>query len=314
MTNTEEQILVLIGSCSWDTVARPLKELLPKSDLPGKVANRTGGVIFNVASHIAKKSEFQNHILLFSSVGSDTEGEKIISQVRKLGISTEGIIKNYLSSDKFIGIEDKSGNLHLAISDFSCTNNSEAEILKLIKSNKSVLDKNIQKNILIDGNFSQDTILKLIDDTSLCNGTFNFISVSSPKSQKLLDIISHVRKRKVHFCMYLNLDEAKSISRKPLRSAKEAAKFLLSIGLPNVVITNGTRIGCSARKIKGSVQYNQFQPEKVSVSSTLGAGDVFAAEHILSKILKPEIEESEYLKLASQAAKSFLAEQNLILS
>ena len=128
MTNTEAQILVLIGSCSWDTIARPHKELLPKSDLPGTVVNRAGGVIFNMASHIAQKNHFRKQMLFFSSVGSDAEGKRILGQLGKLGLSTKGINKTHFSSDKFVGIEEKSGDLHLAISDFSCTNNSKVQL------------------------------------------------------------------------------------------------------------------------------------------------------------------------------------------
>ena len=64
MDKAEKNILVLVGSSSWDTISTPNSKLISRTDCPGKVINRPGGVILNIAAHIAKKNKFTKNIIL----------------------------------------------------------------------------------------------------------------------------------------------------------------------------------------------------------------------------------------------------------
>ena len=309
MHKAEKNILVLVGSSSWDTILTPNSKLISKTDCPGKVKNRPGGVILNIAYHIAKKNKFTENILFFSSVGSDFEGRQIIQKIKKSGISTINMRKEDNASDKFVGIESKNGSLFLAISDFSCIKKAEPKLLEAITNNKSILNKKVRKTILMDGNLSEKTIFQIFDQPNLYDENFNIISVSAPKSEKLSKVISYAGQKKINLCVYLNLSEANSIARKSFRSIKSAAIFLLKLGSSQVVITDGANKVFSAKKINNSMAFSEHKPNRLNVSTTLGAGDIFAAEHIISKITYPGIDDKTYLVRSTSESKKYLRNQ-----
>ena len=309
MHKAEKNILVLVGSSSWDTISTPNSQLISKTDCPGKVTNRSGGVILNIADHIAKKNKFTENILFFSSVGSDFEGRQIIQKLKKSGISTINIRKENNASDKFVGIESKDGSLFLAISDFSCIKKAEPKLLEAITNNKSILNNKVRKTILMDGNLSEKTIFQIFDQPDLFDENFNIISVSAPKSKKLSKVISYAGQKKINLCVYLNLSEANAIARKSFRSIKSAAIFLLKLGSSEVVITDGANKVFSAKKMNNSMVFSDHKPNRLNVSTTLGAGDIFAAEHIISKITYPSIEDKTRLVRSTSESKKYLHNQ-----
>ena len=136
----------------------------------------------------------------------------------------------------------------------------------------------------MDGNLSEKTIFQIFDQPNLYDENFNIISVSAPKSRKLSKVISYAGQKKINLCVYLNLSEANSIARKSFRSIKSAAIFLLKLGSSQVVITDGANKVFSAKKMNNSMIFSDHKPNSLNVSTTLGAGDIFAAEHIISKI------------------------------
>ena len=309
MNKAEKNILVLIGSSSWDTISTPNSKLISNTDCPGKVINRPGGVILNIANHIAKKNRFTENILFFSSIGSDFEGKQIFQKIKKSGISTINIQKEDNASDKFVGIENKDGSLFLAISDFSCIKKAEPKLLEAIANNKSILNDKIGKTILIDGNLSEKTIFQIFDQPNLFNENFNIISVSAPKSKKLSKVILYAGQKKINLCVYLNLSEANAIAGKSFRSIKSAAIFLLKLGSSQVVITDGSNKVFSAKKINNSMVFSDHKPNRLNVSTTLGAGDIFAAEHIISKITYPDTEDKAHLVRSTSESKKYLYNQ-----
>jgi len=309
MHKAEKNILILVGSSSWDTVSTPNSKLISNTDCPGKVINRPGGVILNIAKHIAKKNKFTENILFFSSIGSDFEGKQIFQKIKKSGISTINIQKEDNASDKFVGIENKDGSLFLAISDFSCIKKAEPKLLEAIANNKSILNDKIGKTILIDGNLSEKTIFQIFDQPNLFNEDFNIISVSAPKSKKLSKVISYAGQKKINLCVYLNLSEANAIAGKSFRSIKSAAIFLLKLGSSQVVITDGSNKVFSAKKINNSIVFSDHKPNRLNVSTTLGAGDIFAAEHIISKITYPDTEDKAHLVRSTSESKKYLYSQ-----
>mgnify|MGYP001175026437 CR=1 FL=1 len=309
MHKAEKNILILVGSSSWDTVSTPNSKLISNTDCPGKVINRPGGVILNIAKHIAKKNKFTENILFFSSIGSDFEGKQIFQKIKKSGISTINIQKEDNASDKFVGIENKDGSLFLAISDFSCIKKAEPKLLEAIANNKSILNDKIGKTILIDGNLSEKTIFQIFDQPNLFNENFNIISVSAPKSKKLSKVISYAGQKKINLCVYLNLSEANAIAGKSFRSIKSAAIFLLKLGSSQVVITDGSNKVFSAKKINNSIVFSDHKPNRLNVSTTLGAGDIFAAEHIISKITYPDTEDKAHLVRSTSESKKYLYSQ-----
>ena len=309
MHKAEKNILILVGSSSWDTVSTPNSKLISNTDCPGKVINRPGGVILNIANHIAKKNKFAGNILFFSSIGSDFEGKQIFQKIKKSGISTINIQKEDNASDKFVGIENKDGSLFLAISDFSCIKKAEPKLLEAIANNKSILNDKIGKTILIDGNLSEKTIFQIFDQPNLFNENFNIISVSAPKSKKLSKVILYAGQKKINLCVYLNLSEANAIAGKSFRSIKSAAIFLLKLGSSQVVITDGSNKVFSAKKINNSIVFSDHKPNRLNVSTTLGAGDIFAAEHIISKITYPDTEDKAHLVRSTSESKKYLYSQ-----
>ena len=65
----------------------------------------------------------------------------------------------------------------------------------------------------------------------------------------------------------------------------------------------------SAKKVNNSMVFSDHKPNRLNVSTTLGAGDIFAAEHILSKITYPDTEEKTHLVRSTSESKKYLHNQ-----
>ena len=72
----------------------------------------------------------------------------------------------------------------------------------------------------------------------------------------------------------------------------------------------GVTSGCSAKIINGKTTYRELKPNHLVTSSTLGAGDVFSAEHIYLKTVHRSLNELEKLTRATKASSNFLISKN----
>ena len=310
MLSNERSLFVLVGSSSWDILASSSLELSEGVDYPGKVLCGVGGVIFNVASHIAAKGINKTELLLFSSIGTDIESVKIAEKIETISISKEYLVKVDGPSDKFVGIEKPDGTIFSAISDFKCTKRGENELIQKVLGNKSIKKKDREKIIILDGNLSEKSILKLLEEPYFTGTSFNLISVSSTKAEKLRKILSFTKENKKKLCLYVNITEAESFAGKSFKSPKDATDFFLNIGVSEIIITDGSDFSCSAKLYGDKILYNEYKPKHLIISSTLGAGDVFAAEHIYAKTVHRRLNDLDKLIKASEAATNFLIKKN----
>ena len=102
--------------------------------------------------------------------------------------------------------------------------------------------------------------------------------------------------------IYLNLQEANSISEIEFSSSKKAAAALISNGLNTVLITDGPNTACLASKS----EIIELRPPTVKVQKLTGAGDVLMASHI-AKILKGE-NNYQAFKFAIEQTSKFISE------
>ena len=307
MLSKLKNAIILIGASSWDILASPDSNLIPKKDCAGTIIQRPGGVILNVANHLIKKEGLAENLFLFSAVGSDLEGKKIIRNAKSNGLPIDNIVTDQGCSDKFLVIETEDGTLHSAISDFKCIARAESKILQSLLKSSSVFNSKIKKTIVLDGNLSETAILQIFKNRNCSMTDFNFVSASSIKSEKLMKIIYFAKTHKIKLCMYLNFSEAESIANKPLDSVTDAAEFLILCGLSQVVITNGSQEACSAEQRDTGLKIYKHKPNKLIIKSSLGAGDIFAAEHIYSKVINTNYDEHKRLSAAASAADKYLS-------
>ncbi|TMV58139.1 kinase, partial [Thioclava sp. BHET1] len=112
MMNTPE--ILCIGSVLWDIIGRSHSNMHLGSDVPGRITRLPGGVAMNVAMTLAR---FGMTPALLSAVGTDPEGQELITACQRLGTITDHIyLSEDLPTDRYMAVEGANG-LIAAIAD-----------------------------------------------------------------------------------------------------------------------------------------------------------------------------------------------------
>jgi sugar/nucleoside kinase (ribokinase family) len=80
--------------------------------------------------------------------------------------------------------------------------------------------------------------------------------------------------------LYVNLEEARLLSRAEATTAPQAAEALLALGAARVLVTDGARSCAEGRVGQGIIVAS---PPQVMVARVTGAGDTFMAAHIVAE-------------------------------
>ncbi|UCG70667.1 MAG: carbohydrate kinase family protein [Thermoplasmata archaeon] len=198
----------------------------------------------------------------FGAVGSDGEGEKVLSSLKEVGVDTSQIkIKDNMRTGLVIGLVDPKGERALYIAPGA--NN-------VITSEDLDLDYLKQTKILHMTSFVGENQLEL--QKKVVEGLYDLIRLSfapgSLYAKKGLSAISPIIKRS--HVLFLNEAETKILTGMEYESA---SKFLIKMGCSIVVITLKER-GCY---VSSGTESEHVPAQKTDVKDTTGAGDAFCA-------------------------------------
>ncbi|KAF5355714.1 hypothetical protein D9756_003724 [Leucocoprinus leucothites] len=151
--------LIIVGSAAIDVTARADastdSSLVQNSTVPGKIALSVGGVARNMAEaahRILTAQELPTSSLLVAPVGEDGFGKLLVDETEKLGMRTDGLLKNDGSTAVCNMVLDSVGNLTGGVADMEIT---QALIDEQIIPQ---LRRHIPKVLAIDGNLSPTAI------------------------------------------------------------------------------------------------------------------------------------------------------------
>jgi len=120
--------LIVVGSAAVDITSQadPSTDpsLAKNSTAPGKVSLSIGGVARNMAEaahRILAAQELQTSCLLVSTVGEDGFGKFLVEETEKLGMRTDGLLRNDRSTAVCNMVIDSAGNLVGGVADMEIT-------------------------------------------------------------------------------------------------------------------------------------------------------------------------------------------------
>ena len=283
--------IVCIGSILWDIIGRSSKELTRTDDIEGLIERVPGGVAMNLATRLRGHGIIP---AILSTLGDDLAGKELIKVCEQAGIICKSIvIKPGSKTDYYMAIEDKTG-VALAVADTSLLRSAKDTVLEPLLLGDY---KEWEGPIAVDSNLSPEVLKILRYSERFKKSDFRLAPASPSKVTRLKMFLDHPGAN-----IYLNLQEANSISEMDFSSSKKAAAALISNGLNTVLITDGPNTACLASKS----EIIELRPPTVKVQKLTGAGDVLMASHI-AKILKGE-NNYQAFKFAIEQTSKFISE------
>lgn len=246
-----------LGAAHFDV--KSYAEVMPKigESIPVKSTTCLGGVACNVAVNLAKCGA---HVKLYSLLGNDKDGYKIIDILKKNNILTHDISFSKYSPTARYQVLLSGGKLFIALAEMNIYEEFCAKkIYDIITQEKNTL------NYVVDANIPS-TVLQVL---SGCNKDHKIrlwaVGVSSYKIKNLLPIISSLQG------LVINCDELKALTN--LNNIEHAMRMVHKAGCSLIIATAGSR---GVYFFDGYV-FDFQKASPLSLVDVTGAGDAFSA-------------------------------------
>ncbi|MDF2545497.1 MAG: winged helix-turn-helix transcriptional regulator [Anaerosolibacter sp.] len=272
----EADYVAVVGGANIDIQGFVSKPLILKDSNPGNVRISLGGVGRNIAENLVKLGI---QTKLFSAVGDDVYGKKLMEESRSSGIDMDHclMLKN-ASTSTYLSILDHDGDMAAAVSHMDIFDNFSVDFLK----NHGPILNNAQL-IVLDTNIPQASIEFLITHFKDC---FFFLdTVSTSKALKVKEIIGafHTIKPNKYEAEVLS-----GISIVSTLDAEKACDYFLNQGVQQVFISMGKDGICY-----GDHQHTRFlSVPEIHVVNATGAGDAFMAGLVFGFLQKYTLDQS----------------------
>jgi sugar/nucleoside kinase (ribokinase family) len=265
--------ILCIGSILWDIIGRAPASMRVGSDVPGRITRLPGGVAMNIAMTLRR---FGLQPALLTAIGRDGEGDELIAACDRMGLGTDHVYRSDdLPTDRYMAIEGANG-LVAAVADAHSLEAAGDKILRPLADGRlgsaSVPWTGL---IALDGNLTEALLSEIAASPLFAAADLRVAPASPGKAERLLPLLSHPTAT-----LYVNMEEARLLSKTTAATAPEAAEALLHRGAARVLVTDGGRI-CAEGVRGGSIITDT--PPPVLVTRVTGAGDTFMAAHIVAE-------------------------------
>lgn len=284
-----EGYVVVIGSATIDVKGRPFAEITPKMPTPGIVRNAVGGVARNIAENLAR---LEVPTILFSAVGNDPAGRRILNKCRAAGIDTQFVkeIDGARTGSNFVML-DADGEVDAAITDY--------DIMDAI--DPDYLDEHAEiiggaSMVVIDATLNDDTLEMLFNITAEAGVRVAADPTNPSLAGKLCPYLQSL------YLITPNASETRSLcglsdAVTNRESALQAARSLVSLGVGLAVITLG-ELGLAYADAGGS---GYLKAIATDVIDPTGAGDAFTGAVIFGLLNDVPVDEAMRLGITAAA-------------
>lgn len=268
--------------------------MIPADSNPGEVSLSAGGVGRNIAENLARLGA---QVKLFTAVGRDMHGDKMIEEAGRAGIDT-GYIKRCAgaATGTYLAILDEAGDMNVAVASMGIMTRIDSEYLDanrdvIAGSRAVVFDTNLEAQALRHG-------------AEMFRGKHLFLDpVSHTKALRVKDFIG------LFGTIKPNRIEAEALSGIRIegeKSLSNAAEYFHAQGVRQVIITMGAdgsfySDGMSAGVVKSA---------KVFPKNATGAGDAFQAALVYAQLEGMDL--AEGVRFATGASLVAMAAQETI--
>ncbi|WP_066391303.1 carbohydrate kinase [Neobacillus mesonae] len=264
----ESQQIVCIGGANLDRKFQVKNKARLGTSNPIKSVKSVGGVARNIAENLGRLGQ---DVILLTACGADSDWA-YIEESSKLFMNLDYVAKiPGMATGSYTAVLDTDGELIIALADMEVY---EAITTEQLLKQDALLSR--AKCIVADLNCPKETLQFLSHFAQKHDRPLVLIPVSSPKMERLPDDLSGVT------WMITNRDESEThfnINISDQEAWEQAVEKWLSLGIDNVVITNGKKGAMIGNKEEGTFHVPAIETEVVDVT---GAGDAFSSAVIFS--------------------------------
>lgn len=268
--------VVLAGAANLDILGFTKDPLIPRDSNPGHVRMCPGGVSRNIAENLSRLGVRTE---LITAVGSGIAGKYILENCASEGISTRhSLILQDTTSSIYLALMDNDGDMALALSDMSISDNLTKEYLR---KKKELFDS--ASVIVADTCLSAESLEYLLDNTHKTITCIDPVSVT--KGRKLIPMVGRIHTLK------MNKLEAEALSGMEITdndSLRKTGDFFLKKGTQCVYIT----LGADGVFYCNADTHGFYTPPPIKVVNATGAGDAFMAGVVFASLNHYTIEET----------------------
>ena len=287
--------ILCIGSVLWDIIGRSHLSLRQGSDVPGRITRLPGGVAMNIAMTLARLGLTP---ALLTAIGRDAEGDDLVRACTRLGLITDHAYRSPdLPTDRYMAIEGANGLIAAIADAHSLEAAGDRIIAPLIHGPLGSTDAPWTGPIALDGNLTEALLAQIARHPAFALADLRLAPASPGKAERLTPLLSHP-----NATLYVNLEEARLLSRSAATTAPMAAEALLARGARRALVTDG---GDAAADAAQGLPTLTLAPPPVLVARVTGAGDTFMAAHIVAE--RRGADRATALHAALQAAASYVS-------
>ncbi len=265
----DSQQIVCIGGANLDRKFQVKNKAQLGTSNPIKSMKSVGGVARNVAENLGRLGQ---DVTLLTTCGADSDWS-FIEESSKVFMNLDQVTKiPGAATGSYTAVIDTNGEMIIALADMEVY---EALSPELLSQQEALLNR--AKCIIADLNCPKETLQFLCYYAKKHDRPLVLIPVSSPKMERLPDDLSGVT------WLITNRDESETYFKAKISNHqewKQAIEKWLSLGIANVVITNGKKGSMLGNKEEGI--YYVPSIETKDVVDVTGAGDAFSAAVIYS--------------------------------
>ena len=250
------------GAAHWDVIARASVDIGPGGDVPGQVIRRPGGVAANVAMGLAK---LKCSVQLCAIIGADPAGDELKRELSAGGVNCEPIVAQSSSTDTYVAIEDRDGELIAAVAE-----NPDWRDLARPFHKRATTALSGCSDLFVDATLPSDTVLELATSAA-SQGVPIIANPVSPAKAHRLNVLMQ---RELNVCIVANLAEANALTNQPVPDALSAAELLIEQGACAALVTNGIE---SSALVTCAGSATITPPRLQGARSVTGAGDALLA-------------------------------------
>lgn len=264
--------ILCIGSVLWDVIGRTDASMRQGNDVPGRITRLPGGVALNIAMTLKR---FGLTPALLSIVGSDPEGDELVTACDDMGLITAFLLRDArLPTDSYIAIEDNGGLVAAMCDAHSLEAAGDRILAPLFDGRLGSAEAAYSGPVALDGNLTEALLIDVAEHPALRKADLRIAPASPGKATRLTPLLAHPGAT-----LYVNLEEAGLILGRTFDAAFHAADALVAAGATRALVTDGAR-SAALGEYAGTISDT---PPRVPQKRVTGAGDTFMAAHIAAE-------------------------------
>jgi pseudouridine kinase len=259
--------VVVVGGANMDFKCQAKAPMVLRTSNPGRMAATVGGVGCNIARNLARLGV---PTALFTMVGQDEFGERILREARAAGIDVSMTLMSAKPTGTYVALLDRDGDLTAAISAMDAMEELTAQ---RITARAAALAQ--ARMVVADCNLEEAALLRLAE---LCTGAKVPLAIDAVSTRKAERLRPLLKARLPIHLLALNRDEAPVLAGGKAQSdadLKRAARVLHQMAVKHVLIGLSDR-GTYASSANADAGI-RVPPFPATLSDVTGGGDAALA-------------------------------------